>query len=196
MDDFVSLVERSLSAIGDLRTDQFLERWPPRPWLWRQAAPRRLPVLQWLDAAVTNSAPEFCAIAKDLGSLAGSLAWAQTYSSVEVGDAFLDRYGWTELVGLRGLIQSETLAVGFLLLGPQAEYPTHRHMAEELYVPISGKAQWRRGDALWREQPPGAPIYHASNESHAMRTSDEPLLALYLWRRGDLAQKSELTESE
>jgi hypothetical protein len=69
-------------------------------------------------------------------------------------------------------------------------------VAEELYVPISGEAQWRRGDATWREQPPGALIYHASGESHAMRTRQAPLLALYLWRCGDLAQKSELAEGE
>jgi hypothetical protein len=196
MDDFISHIQRSLSGIGDLSTDQFLRLWPTRPWRWRQASPQRLPVLQWLDAAVTNSAPEFCAIAKDLSSWAQSLAWAQTYSSAEVGELFLDRYGWTELIGLRGPVQSETLAVGFLLLGPETEYPAHRHVAQELYVPISGKAQWRRGDAVWRERPPGALIYHASNESHAMRTMEEPLLALYLWRCGDLAQKSELTQSE
>ena len=38
----------------------------------------------------------------------------------------------------------------------------------------------------------GEVIHHASNVSHAMRTGEEPLLAIYLWRGGPLAQKSVL----
>ena len=36
----------------------------------------------------------------------------------------------------------------------------------------------------------GEVIHHPSNVSHAMRTGAEPLLAIYLWRGGPLAQKS------
>ena len=196
VDDFMSLIERSLSGIGDPTVDQFLALWPSRPWRWRQTTPKGLPVLQWLDAAVGNSAPEFCEVAKALGSLARNLAWAQTYSSAEIGDAFLDRYGWTELIGLRGPISSETLAVGFLLLGPETEYPPHRHVAEEVYVPLSGDAEWRRGNSGWDVRAAGSVIHHASGVTHAMRTTKAPLLVLYLWRAGDLRQKSEFVDDK
>ena len=190
MDDLISITERSLRRMGDAMTDQFLTLWPARPWRRREVAQQGLPVLQWLETAITNIAPEFEAVGKHLNFWSPNLAWAQTYSVAEVGRAFLDRYGWTELIGSRGPIVSETLAAGFLLLGPETEYPPHRHVAEEVYVPISGQAQWRRGAAPWHKQPTGAPIYHASGESHAMRTTIAPLLALYLWRAGDLAEKS------
>jgi mannose-6-phosphate isomerase-like protein (cupin superfamily) len=195
MDDLVSAIESSLRRLGDAMTDEFLALWPARPWQRRQVAPQGLPVLQWLETAAANSAPEYEAIANYLCFWSPDLAWAQTYSAAEVGGAFLDRYGWTELIGTRGPIASASLAAGFLLLGPETEYPAHHHVAEEVYVPISGQAQWRRGGASWRVQPTGTPIYHASGESHAMRTMAAPLLALYLWRSGDLAQKSEFDTS-
>ena len=44
-----------------------------------------------------------------------------------------------------------------------------------------------------RSARPARSIHHASNVSHAMRTGNEPLLALYLWRGGPLAQKSTIT---
>jgi hypothetical protein len=103
---------------------------------------------------------------------------------------FLQRYGWSELIGLRGPVASERLAAGFLLLGPLTEYARHRHAAEEIYLPLAGTALWQRGDAAWRRRAPGRPIHHPSWMPHAMRTEAQPLLALYLWRRGDLAQRS------
>jgi mannose-6-phosphate isomerase-like protein (cupin superfamily) len=94
------------------------------------------------------------------------------------------------VIGLRGPVASERLAVGFLLLGPETEYPAHHHAAEEIYVQLSGLALWRRSEEDWRLRTPGTPIHYASGQSHAMRTRQTPLLALYLWRGGDLAEKS------
>ena len=118
------------------------------------------------------------------------LAWRQTYSVADFGPEFHERYGWTELVGERGPIASEKIAVGFLLLGPETTYPSHSHDAEELYLCLSGAAAWRRGGEDWRDEPAGALIHHPSRVSHAIRTAREPLLALYVWRGGDLTQKS------
>ena len=191
MNEFISAVETSLRRMNDPVIEQFLALWPVQPWRWRETTAGGLPVLRWLGAAIANSASEFQEIAKSLNTLRSNLAWSQTYSATDAHTAFLDRYGWTELIGLRGPVASEALAAGFLLLGPATEYPAHCHVAEEVYVPLSGVAQWRRGDGVWRKQRAGARIYHASCESHAMRTADEPLLALYLWRSGDLAQKSQ-----
>ena len=79
------------------------------------------------------------------------------------------------------------------MLGPATHYPRHRHEAEEIYLPLSGTAAWQQGDARWRDRPPGTLIHHAGNEPHAMRTGAGPLLALYLWRSANLAQKARWT---
>ena len=125
-----------------------------------------------------------------LVSLSNSLAWGQTYSAQDFGLGFLEKYGWTEIIGQRGPIASDRIACGFLLLGSQVEYPRHRHEAQEVYVPLTGKTLWLQGNQDWNYRTPGLPVYHASWEPHAMRTETVPLLALYLWRGGNLVQKS------
>ena len=127
-----------------------------------------------------------------LASLANDLAWGQTYSAQDFGDRFLEKYGWSEFIGLRGPIACERMACGVLFLGPQIEYPRHSHEAEEVYVPLTGQALWQCGDQDWTDRTAGRPIYHASRVWHAMQTESVPLLALYLWRGGNLMQKSRI----
>jgi len=57
----------------------------------------------------------------------------------------MDNYGWTDLLGQSGSAPDERLACGVLLLGPELYYPPHQHEAEEMYVPLSGTAQWSQG---------------------------------------------------
>ncbi len=82
------------------------------------------------------------------------------------------------------------LACGFLFLGLQIEYPRHRHEAEEVYVPLTELTLWQRSNHDWAYRAAGLPIYHAPWMPHAMRTETVPLVALYLWRGGNLVQKS------
>ena len=167
----------------------FLDQWPQTQVL-RSGRPSTVPVLRWLPS-VRKFAPEFSRSFIDtLVSLTASLTWQRSYSPALVGASFYDNYGWTELSGLTGPTPSEHLACGLLLLGPGVFYPPHRHEADEIYVPLSGTAEWKRGDDAWRERPPGSVIHHGSFESHAMRTGAVPMLALYLWRSANLAQKA------
>jgi len=76
------------------------------------------------------------------------------------------------------------------MLGPGIEYPRHRHEAEEVYIPLTGQTLWLQEDQDWIFRELGQPIYHAPWVPHAMKTGESPLLALYLWRAGDLKQKS------
>lgn len=171
----------------------FLREWPPvtPP---RSVAPAAVPVLRWL-APARQSAPAFAArLVETLFELAPTLGWHRSYSASMVGANFYQNYGWTEFAGLLGPIPSGRLACGVLLLGPHVTYPPHRHEADEIYVPLSGSAQWRHGRSPWRVRAPGTVIHHSRHESHAMRTDSEPLLALYLWRSRNLAQSSHLDQ--
>jgi hypothetical protein len=147
-------------------------------------------VLRWLAAACGEGPETADAVLSRLLAAAPGLAWSRTYDASAFGADFLERYGWTELVGQRGPIPSDRLAAGFLLLGPGTLYPAHRHVAEEIYLPLSGTAEWLRGGEDWRARSPLEVIHHTSDLSHAMRTGAEPLLALYLWRGGDLTETS------
>ncbi len=121
---------------------------------------------------------------------APSMAWRRTYTEPDVSAAFLQNYGWSEIVGTTGPQPSEKVACGFLILGPRTFYPRHQHEAEEIYIPLVGTASWQQGDGPWAEYAPGTVIHHDRNEPHAMRTGTSPLLGLYLWRSADLRQKA------
>lgn len=122
-----------------------------------------------------------------------SFRWGQTYTTADFDRHFIDNYGWMELFGTRGHFDNQAVAGGFLILGPAVEYPDHHHVAEELYVPLAGRAEWRKGEGPFLPRAAGEVIHHPSRISHAMRTAAEPLLALYLWRGGPLAEKSTVT---
>ncbi|MGB0386017.1 MAG: dimethylsulfonioproprionate lyase family protein [Ardenticatenaceae bacterium] len=123
-------------------------------------------------------------LAHGLSPLSESLRWIQTpnYVNDEKMRSFVGNYGYNDIIGPRGYVPSQSIAVGFLLMGPHLFYPPHHHPATEVYFVVSGHARWQRGDEPWQIRPPGTFILHPSGVSHAMQTEEEPLLALYVWR--------------
>ncbi len=181
-----------LESLQEPALAPFLTDWP-RTSLRRALHSSPLPVLRWLPDIARDAAPFGFELVAAMYRAAPSLAWRQTYTAKDLDRAFLDNYGWTEILGSgNGPLASERIACGFLILGPSTHYPRHRHEAEEIYLPLSGTAAWQQGDSLWQERAPGTLIHHASDEPHAMRTGGSPLLALYLWRSDNLAQKARL----
>ncbi len=161
---------------------------------WRmqeRALPAKgLPCLRHLAGIGTHASPAERPLLNFLEAQASGLHWGQTYSAADFGLSFIDNYGWVELFGTRGHFINETMASGLLILGPDIVYPDHHHTAEELYVPLTGGTLWRKGQGGFVERRAGEVIHHPSDVSHAMRTGGRPLVALYLWRGGPLAQKS------
>jgi hypothetical protein len=190
----VSIAARIKARLETLRGPAlapFLEDWP-RVYRSRGQTAHPLPVLRWLREVDADPAAFARELVADVCRAAASLAWRQTYTANELPAAFLDNYGWSEIIGGGGPLEGDRIACGFLLLGPATHYPRHRHDAEEIYLPLSGTAGWQQGDAPWREHPPGTLVHHAGGEPHAMRTAADPLLALYLWRGADIAGKARL----
>lgn len=169
----------------------FLADWPSVLEARRRLPPAGLPVLRWLPELPTLASAATKPLVDLLVQRAASLAWKQSYDAADFGPLFLKRYGWSEQFGARSPIVSPRLACGFLLLGPETHYARHRHEAEELYLPLAGAARWQKGESdKWQLRAVGTPIHHPAWTPHAMRTDNEPLLTLYLWRGGDLVQKS------
>ncbi len=158
----------------------------------RPTAPAPLPVLDWLPQIRACAGPGTQALADTVADLAGTLPWGQNYSAADFGAAFQARYGFMELIGPRGPLAAADIACGLLMFAPGTEYPQHRHEAEEIYVVLAGRAEWRAGDEEYAVAPPGAVLHRPSWSPHATRMGAEPMLALYLWRGGDLMQKSEI----
>jgi hypothetical protein len=180
-----------LASLDDDRISRFLDGFD---WELEQRPiePMRLACLRHLPQAVTAAAPRALSLAEHLAGATDSLRWAQTYTAADFGDDFLGGYGWTEIFGTRGHFRSSEVAGGFLLLGPNLTYPDHHHVAEEIYVPLTGGTEWRMGNGDFALRDACDIIHHPSNVSHAMRTGSAPLLALYLWRGGPLDQRSDI----
>lgn len=154
---------------------------------------RSLPVVDHLAQATASAVGREAALLHALLDAAPSLRWAQTYNADDFGDLFLQRYGWTELFGGRGAFESDVMAGGFLMLGPEIHYPDHHHLAEEIYIPLTGGSFWSKDGGAFNERRAGEIIHHPSDVRHAMKTQGEALVALYLWRGGPLAQKSTIS---
>ena len=68
--------------------------------------------------------------------------------------------------------------------------PTQAREAEELYLPLAGHAFWR-SDGLAASS--AGDMEPPSLDGHpAMRSSNEPPPAAYVWRAGDLTAKSRI----
>ncbi len=181
-----------IEATGVPEAARFLVDWP-MPAAVRGVTPASLEVLRWLRASATRApAGPVGRFACAIADAAGELCWRQSYRTGDVPRTFLERYGWCELFGRCGPIPCTALAGGVLLLGPDTHYPSHQHAAEELYVPLSGDADWQRGHGDFEARRPGDGIFHARGEPHAMRTATAPLLALYLWRGEGLDERATL----
>ena len=179
-------------ALADPRWHGLRAALPEKTATPRPVPARFLPVTCWLEGIEHQATLETRALCIELAHAAAHLPWGQTYSASDFGPAFLERYGWMELAGQRGPYACDRIACGFLLLGPDIGYPLHRHETEEIYIVLSGTAAWLRAEGPYAPIPPGTLIHHPPWCWHAMRTGREPLLALYLWRGGDLTQKSEI----
>jgi hypothetical protein len=156
----------------------------------REMEAETLPVTWELGRCVELASERGQPLARLLASSVDQLCWRQTYNTADFGADFLDIYGWVEIFGTRGHFVNDTVAAGFLLLGPNITYPDHHHVAEEIYIPLTGGALWRKDVGGFEARVADEIIHHPSSINHAMRTGEEPLLALYLWRGGPLAQKS------
>ena len=190
--ELITIVHGFLKGLDDVHINSFLTDWPASWTPTRSVVYNHLPVLSWMPAALSATHKEAELVVDMLSTVANQIAWGQTYSVDDFGSGFLERYGWTELIGLRGPVASEHIACGFLMLGPKIEYARHSHEAEEVYIPLTEPTFWMRGDEDWKSRTACRPIYHASQTPHAMRTEGTPLLALYLWRGGNLTEKSKI----
>ncbi|WP_137935483.1 dimethylsulfonioproprionate lyase family protein [Mesorhizobium comanense] len=159
----------------------------------RNLQPRPLACVRHLDRAVELAPPAAKPLMRLLAGQRNELHWGQTYTEADFGKAFIDNYGWLEVFGTRGHFANDAVAAGLLILGPEIVYPDHHHVAEEIYIPLTGGTEWRMGEGSFAKREAGEVVHHASNVNHAMRTGKEPLLALYIWRGGPLAQKSNIT---
>lgn len=109
------------------------------------------------------------------------LHWGDTGSGVKP-KAVQERLAFVELIGPTGMLKNSVCRIGLFFQSRATDYPAHCHAAEELYLVISGRALWSKETApLPHKKLPGEFIEHASWEPHAMKTTQQAMLALWCW---------------
>ena len=143
---------------------------------------RLIPAAQILKAWSEGHIEATVTLRDAIRDLSDFVDWQQTYCESEVGQDFLNRYGWFELVGPEGHYRCDQIRAYIAYWGENLYYPWHLHEAEELYYILSGEALFEaEGDTPCTLRP-GDVRRHRSNQPHAMTTGDSPVLALVLWR--------------
>ena len=117
-------------------------------------------------------------LAEALERLSPFLAW-QTRGAFTDSDSTNRAY--VEFLGPEGMLKSDEIRLGVYWHDRHTFYPRHRHEAIELYHIVSGTAYWQHISEEWVPRPPDSFVIHQSNEDHATKTGDQPLLALWSW---------------
>ena len=151
---------------------------------------RVLPAAEnWLAPACALADPTSHDTANALLAAAPYLRWYRPYDMSTETSAhrpFLEGYACTLLCGrprhgVRAAFFADDLLVAFALQAPKLFYDSHEHEARELYRVIGGTAEWWRDGEPWQPRAPGTWLEHASFQGHAMRTGDQPMLAMAVW---------------
>lgn len=160
---------------------------PPAPVTTVALPAQRTSPLVHLDAALAAAAPhDRDGLSALIGAAADHLHWVtyDAYPRAEIGEAFATGHAFAELAGPEGApVPTRDFCAGLFLIAPHVVYRDHRHLAPELYVPLTGPTGWRFAPGGWEARAAHEPVWNPANRVHATQVEATPLLCLYVWTR-------------
>jgi quercetin dioxygenase-like cupin family protein len=129
------------------------------------------------------------ALADAFAIIEPQLNWKTRPGAETRGEQFLNGHANAIIVGAQsvggtdreGLETRNDVLIRVSLMAPHTRYPDHHHPPEEIYVVLSS-GEWRQASDPWHEPGIGGLVYNPPNIVHAMRSAEQPLLALwFLW---------------
>ena len=143
-----------------------------------------IPASDLMSAETGLGAGQFPDLVSALMEAAPLAQWRETYKDTDIGQDFMDRFGCYCLIGDGGAFSSAQLWAWVVYMPPHLHYPWHHHPGEEIYLVLAGEADFHREGEASENLCAGDTSYHASNQPHAMTTTDHPVMALVMWRNG------------
>lgn len=115
-----------------------------------------------------------------------SLDWGQVYGGGGIDAALAEGMFAAQAAGTYGVFESQELACGLFLLGPNVYYPLHTHAAHEVYHCLAGQIEITHKlnetpFTLYPDQSSETP----SGRLHSLKTDSSPVLLAYIWM-GDI----------
>lgn len=144
-------------------------------------APRTQPACRNLGRCYVNI--DSCAdvksraVAAALRTIEQQLDW-RNYAATDDSPALDTNYADAIIAGPDGLIHSDLIEVGVLVMSPHTFYPDHHHIERELYLALSA-GNWCQQANEWIEPGIGNLIYNYPDVIHSMQSHDEPMLAIW-----------------
>jgi len=129
------------------------------------------------DLACSGETPVAHA-ARALRTIEPAFRWWTRADADTYGASFADSHANATIIGPTGLANHDTVQVGVSLVGPKTRYPDHDHPPEEVYLVMS-PGEWCNADVSWHEPGMGGIVHNPPGITHAMRTQDDPLLAVW-----------------
>ena len=111
-----------------------------------------------------------------------TMHWRETYKESAEGAGFMGRLGCYAVIGAGSPYAASTLRLFVVYMPAGLHYPRHHHPAEEIYLVIAGGARFSRAGAPDQFLSEGQTVFHASNQVHALETTDGPVMCLVAWR--------------
>ncbi len=141
-----------------------------------------LPLIALFDqtlAPLRQRADALAPLAGALAALGPDLPWT-TRKAVgpTASPGFATAHANAYMIGPGGIEQRDDVMLGLSLMAPHTRYPDHDHAPEEVYLVLSPGA-FLQGDAPWIERQAGQTVHNTSGIRHAMRSYDQPFLALW-----------------
>lgn len=143
--------------------------------------PSRLPVCRHLETAFATACDgqtPAAHAASTLRSIEPMLRWRRRPNAHTHGPDFADGHANATIIGPAGLVRRADVQVGVSLIAPDIQYPDHHHLPQEVYLVLS-PGEWRQSDGPWQEPGMGGIIYNPPDIVHAMRSKNDPLLAVW-----------------
>lgn len=145
---------------------------------------KRLPVCDYLETAlaVDTTHTVLRQLVTRFKDIEPMLEWRRSlnqggFASQNFGDSHANAM----IIGPGGVEGRKDIWLGVTLMAPHVRYPNHHHAPEEVYLVLSDGEFWQDGGS-WFSPGIGGSLYNIPNITHAMRSIDTPLLALWALR--------------
>jgi len=125
------------------------------------------------------------ALAQAISGAQNQLHWItyDGYPTADVGRSFSENHAYAPLIGgADAPFAAEDWEIGLFLIAPHVLYRDHRHLAPELYLPLTGPHGWRFGpDRALTIKPAHQPVWNAPMVPHLTKVGPVPFLCVYIW---------------
>lgn len=139
-----------------------------------------LPATRYFPTAISTARrlPLMGELVDALDSLIPALQWARRATMVGAGPEFADGHANAVAVGEGGMFAHARVTVGLTVMAPHVLYADHSHPPAEVYLVLS-PGEWRQRSGAWFTPGAGQTVYNPPGITHAMRSGDVPLLAIW-----------------